>query len=646
MQLKYQYDCTPKNYPNIAKEMNFMFQESLKKLLILTAGSAACLASSSHAFALASYVDTLTESKTCAAAWTWQEYLPATYANEPNNCETVEQTVLDENGELQLTISQETKEFVIGTTKQGISIESAVKSTLDQNFHRSLKTYPEITNPQFLTPESRFYDKVTTTILYPPEAILAPYGVKTGEGECRRYAVPVSIVIGPPGTPLPPSEPAQCLDSYIHVDVYGVYKKLKYTLPTKKIMVKKDEFCSDTKSVVKSPSRSSIGKSDPFMTLDQVKDPSYESVDGKSIPGAERFNIVCPHGISYDTPSKQSQYALNWLRVRENNIDVNDQDIQGTIKYLKALTLEKTNELSEFQLSSILQLHKKYPSLAFGGQETDDNAIETSPEDVKANRDVWAQIEKKLEAAPKQAVSLLDLRNKVESGAIQIHNASTSTAYVGKAMKFPEVYYTFSSFGYTTSYSFLEDGSITFSTRGGSLNHSKGSETHAQTVNEIKQKLQSHASEEAATQNPLVKQIIEMLTKYLNDEKVAAVPKTEQSFQKLATTMGSKYVNLYSGFQSMATLSYDATQSTVTYTYHNRISSRNLVFDAKGRITESWSADGAAQTTYEPGQAKHTEIANQVLLDVNNWKLNRTDLTPELIQVYDDLLVYLNTTVN
>ncbi|HET9240595.1 MAG TPA: hypothetical protein VFO10_25245 [Oligoflexus sp.] len=593
-----------------------MLQDALKKLLILTAGSAACLASTSRAFALTSYVDMLTESKTCAAAWTWQEYLPAKIVNEPNMCETVEQTVLNEDGELQLTISQETEEFVIASTEKALTIESAVQATIEQNFHRSRTTYPEITNPQFLTAESRFYDKVRTPLLYPPEAIMPVYGKKTGDGECRMWKVSVN------GT--------TCEANYIRVEIYGVYKKLKYTLP-----IKKDLLC---------PSRSSIGKSDPFVTLDQVKDLSYESIDGKSIPGAERFNIVCPHGVSYDTPSKQAQYALNWLRVRENNIDLNDQDIQGTIKYLKALALEKTSELSEFQLSSILELHKKYPALAFGGQETDDNAVETSPEDVKTNRELWAQIEKKLVAAPKPAVSLRDLRDKVEAGSVQIHSGSTSSVYVGKSMNFPEVYYNSSSFGYVTSYIFQDDGSIVASTRGGSVTHSKGSQTHTEIVTKIKESLQSYTAEDLASQNPAVKELIGMLVKYLNDEKAAPAPKSEQSFQKLAATVGSQSVNLYTGFQSMTTLSYDASQSAVTYSYQNRISARNLVFDAKGRITESWSAGGGAQT-YEPGQPKHTEIANQVLTDVGNWKLNRTDLTPELIEVYDNLLAYLNTVV-
>lgn len=607
-----------------------MLRDSLKKILILAAGSAACLASTSRAIALTNYVDILTESKTCAAAWTWQEYLPATYVNEPNNCEMVEQTVINEDGELQLVISQETEEFVIAITPKALTIESAVQQTIEQNFHRSRTTYPEITNSQFLTRESRFYEKVRIPLLYPPEAIMPVYGKKTGDGECRMWKVG--------------DGPTTCEAKYIGVEIYGVYKKLKYTLPTKKIMVKKDQFCSDTKSVEKSPSRSSIGMSEPFATLDQVKDPSYASVDGKSIPGAERFNIVCPHGVSYDTASKQAQYALNWLRVRENNIDLNNQDIQGTIKYLKALALEKTSELSEFQLSSILELHKKYSGLAFGGQETDDNAVETSPEDVETNRELWAQIEAKLVAAPKPAVSLRDLRDKVEAGSVQIHSGSASSVYVGKSMNFPEVYYNASSFGYVTSYNFQEDGSIVASTRGGSITHSKGSQTHTEIVNKIKESLQSYASEDLATQNPAVKEIISMLVKYLNDEKAEAAPKTEQSFQKLAATVGSKYVNLYSGFQSTTSLSYDATQSTVTYSYQNRISSRNIVLDAKGRITESWSNGGGAQT-YEPGQPKHTEIANQVLSDVNNWKLNRTDLTPELIEVYDSLLAYLNSAV-
>jgi hypothetical protein len=503
-----------------------MFLESLKKLFILTAGTTACLASTSRAFALTKYVDMLTESKTCAAAWTWQEYLPATYVNEPNNCEMVEQTVLNEDGELQLVISQEAEEFVIASADKALTIESAVQSTIEQNFHRSRTTYPEITNPQFLTRESRFYEKVSNPILYPPEAIMPVYGKKIGDGECSRWRLS--------------SAGTTCEANYIRVEIYGVYKKIKYTLPTKKIMVKKDEFCPDTKSLEKSPSRSSIGKSEPFTTLDQVKDTSYESVDGKSIPGAVRFNIVCPHGLSNDTPSKQAQYALDWLRVRENNIDLSNQDIQSIIKYLKALALEKTSELSEFQLTSILQLHKKYPALAFGGQETVDNAVETSPEDVTANRDLWAQIEKKLVAAPKPAVSLRDLRDKVENGSVQIHNGSNSTAYVSRSMNFPEVDYSSSNFGFTTLYTFKEDGDIVSSTRRGPITHSKGSEIHTDIVNKIKESLQSYAVEDLATQNPAVKQLIDMLLKYLNDENVAADvryswPQVAQDFKALVS---------------------------------------------------------------------------------------------------------------
>jgi hypothetical protein len=607
-----------------------MISIPMKKLFLLAAGSAAWLSSTSKGLAFSSYVDSLTESKTCAAAWTWQEYLAATFVTEPNNCEMVEQTVLDENGELQLTISQETEEFVIATSKNAKSIESAVTKTLEMNFHRNKETYPEVTNPQFLDVNSRFYQKVMTPILYPPEAILPAYGKDMGDGECAVY----EVHLGP--------NPSRCKSYSVNVDIYGVYRKLKYTLPTKKVLVKKDAFCSDSKSVEKSPARYSMGRSDIFMTLDQVKDSSYESIGEKSIQGAERYNIVCPHGVTYDTPSKQAQFALNWLKIREQGLDLSNQDVQAVIKYLKALALEKASELTDFQLSRILELHKKFPAVAFGGQETDDNAAETSPEDALSNRALWAALEKKMEATPKLVVALNDLRSQVENNAIQIHKGDASTGTVGKGMNFPEVYYTYSSFGYTTSYLFLEDGSITVSTRGGSLTHAKGSTDHAETVAKIKQNLQAHAAEDLAAQDPSAKRLIDMLFKYLNEEKVAVEPQLVQDFKKLSATLSSKSMTLYSSPQSYTNLSFDANRSEITFNYQGRFAARSLIFTSKGLVTESWGR-GSAPQSYEPGQDKHTEIANQVLADINNWRLNRTDLTPELIQVYDDFIAYLES---
>jgi hypothetical protein len=88
---------------------------------------------------------------------------------------------------------------------------------------------------------------------------------------------------------------------------------------------------------------------------------------------------------------------MDWLRKQPQPLDVNNDSVAATIRYLKALALEKSEQLNSDLIRSILKLHKDYPQLAFGGQETLDTAVETAVDDIEANRRKWQDLEKKLD---------------------------------------------------------------------------------------------------------------------------------------------------------------------------------------------------------------------------------------------------------
>jgi len=344
------------------------------------------------------WVDLLTTDKICAASWTWDETIPASFETVTKTCEKRSLTVLDMDAPPSRSVAPGVSEVLIGEGTANIetrdlqearrrAVELVVAEYVKQNLDKNIYKEPTITNPSYLDSNYPYSWQITGNQKVPDDAILPPKGIAKEGWSCSNGLVGI--------TGRGPLQPSDCGKIKIEVEVYGQYRPISYTLPTKQIQEKVDSSCQESEYKY-IPPKTVIGVSDVFMSLADVSSETYQSIQGNSLPSAVKSGFKCPHGIQFPEPRSQAFHAMDWLRAQNKPLDGRNESIAATVRYLKALALEKSAALNVDQLRYIVQLHKDFPELAFGGQETVDTAVETSAEDLIVNRKKWQDLEKKL----------------------------------------------------------------------------------------------------------------------------------------------------------------------------------------------------------------------------------------------------------
>ncbi|WP_141733558.1 hypothetical protein [Oligoflexus tunisiensis] len=350
------------------------------------------------------WVDFLSQSKICAANWTWTEIRPSTTETITNNCEKRTVTVLDRDAPPSRGLSPVIAEVLIGSGQANVetpdlqearrrAVELVVAEYVKQGYDKNIYKEPGLINPSYLDASYAYYGQLVGSQKVPDDAILPPKGIAKEGWSCG------TGVVGVTGRPLQPSD---CGKIRIEVDVFGQYHPVTYTLPTKQIQENVNPSCQETE-IKHHPAKMETGMSDIFMSLTDVSDATYASIKGNSMTGAVKSRFECPHGIHLDEPRTQLLHALDWIRKQPQPLDASSESVAATIRYLKALALEKAEALTPDHLRSVLQLHKDFPQLAFAGQETLDTAVETAAEDILANRKKWEEIEKKYGGTPQNS---------------------------------------------------------------------------------------------------------------------------------------------------------------------------------------------------------------------------------------------------
>jgi hypothetical protein len=363
--------------------------------------TATLISSAAPAQGAQQWIDLLTQDKICAANWTWKETTSGSWETVTKNCEKRTVTVLDKNLPPIRSVAPGVSEVLIGTGTAKVeakdlqearrrAIELVVAEYVKQNLDKNIYKEPTVANPSYLDSSYSHYGQLVGNQKVPDDAILPPKGIAKEGWSCSNGVVGITGL----GRPF---EPRDCKAKIvIDVEVYGQYHPITYTLPTKQIQEKVDPSCQETENNY-IPGKTEIGMSDVFMSLADVSAETYTSIKGNSLQGAAKSKFECPHGIHYDEVKFQAIHAMDWLRKQPQPLDVNNDSVAATIRYLKALALEKSEQLNSDLIRSILKLHKDYPQLAFGGQETLDTAVETAVDDIEANRRKWQDLEKKLD---------------------------------------------------------------------------------------------------------------------------------------------------------------------------------------------------------------------------------------------------------
>lgn len=377
---------------SISSQLKFSF-----RLLCLTAGVS--LTSSSPSLAFGGMVDFLSTQKICPAAWTWREKVPQRKVPNPNGtvCEKAVKVIPDTFAPPVRTLSPDVTEVLVATAEISIDIspdyqdverkvvEQVIAQTIKDGTHKLIYDTPTISNPEYLASNYEYYGKVSDRQLVPSDTVLSPRAVIRGKFECTVYQL---------GADHPYFR--DCIKPRYFVDVFGSYRKVVYTLPTKRLEYSVDPSCVE---FIYLPEENSIGRSDPYESFKNVTNPKYKPVDGVFVEGASRSEFVCPAGVQAAGASNQATAALNWLSLKEGPLDGADPDVEASIRYLKALALEKEGQLTLDQLRSIFRLHQQFPKIAFAGQESHAEAVETSPESIEEVRGRWLAIEEKLAAS-------------------------------------------------------------------------------------------------------------------------------------------------------------------------------------------------------------------------------------------------------
>ncbi len=486
---------------------------------------ATALGLSAPAFAIGSYVDFHTQSQSCPAAWTWSESTRSSGKYVPNNCAMKdailvvnEEPLKNPNGaeviyklaEYQVGIlaSPDDHRYAIIRAKE-IAMDTFKKSGAGEHVF----TVPEIVNKEYLTPSYLYYDSLNKQVEILPEQIKEVEAVVTTPNAC------VNCQVG----------------SY-DVAIYFHFKQILYTIPTRPGKVKVDNSCPDEVWQEVEETRYGKGRSAPMVTLAEVSDPSYVSVDGNSLPGATHDSIWCPNGLNaFGTPNPEGQVnnTLSWLYEQGSNLDVGSKDVQAMIKYLMSLALEKTSELTNTQLSRILALHKLYPQLAFPDEETEANAVETSAAGITQARAQWALIEKRLIALPNSSdtTTLSDINTRIgNSDVILFRREPTTDARLSYSSFRQALAYIVSDSTQEILTFFREDGSILVSSRDGQTVYKPGSAERASLVEKIKSDLTFYKQGPQATADAKVLKTIDLFYKYLNPPaQVGEITPAEQA---------------------------------------------------------------------------------------------------------------------
>jgi len=354
-------------------------------------------------FAIGNWVDLLNSERVCPGRWHWEEI-----KTEAQVCALHDVEVIDRIKPPELTLG-ETYESLIGSGSVRVeaktlaearerAIELVVNKYIEEGIHKTFTALPQISNSDFLTSDYAYYNLVTTSQPLPPDAILRPRATAKEGWTCYKgnsvYAG--NVTLGPPGSVSQPTPITvdQCTTVKIEVDVFGVYKNVTYTLPLKTEKRQVDLNCHEIPIELARVQ----GLSEPFVAYRDVVQPSYKSILGNSVSQYKNY-LICPQGLEEWQISSQAALSTFWLNNQPKPLDINDVDNSATVKYIKALALEKTAVMSPDFLKLAFELHKKYPEIAFGGQETVDNAVETSADDATDAKNRWSQIETSLKGS-------------------------------------------------------------------------------------------------------------------------------------------------------------------------------------------------------------------------------------------------------
>ncbi len=323
-------------------------------------------------------------------------------------------------------------------------------------------------------------------------------------------------------------------------------------------------------------------------------------------------------------------------------MDLSSVDTQMTIRYLNALALEKSSELTVAQLTKVLALHKAYPAFAFSEEETETNATDTTPESVIENRQAWADIEKRLSSGSRPAVSLEDLRKELESTRISFSNGEQGiSAGLSKAFTYPEISYDYSNFGNGTIYTFDVSGNIRNSSKSGVFTYAPGSADYKEALEKILSDVSSFATRSEVTSNPNNVRIVEKFLKFLRGEQLPAAS-AKVSLEDLNSVVALESIKIFDSNQGDRVRVRAGTSfPSVVYEYTWSGKQTLYTFNGDGSLAEFGPG---GEFIHAKDSEKMKEKINQFTADLQSYKsLPVAVENPRSQKVIDALLGYLDT---
>lgn len=607
-------------------------------LVSMNAGSIAAFAQTSQ-----SWVDFLSRDKICAGHWSWVETIAGKEEIIKKTCEKRTVTVLDANGAPVRGLASGVAEVFIGEGSANIqtndledarrrAIELVLAEYVKKGFDKNIYQVPAIANPSLLNGSYLYYSQVVGNQKIPFDAILAPRGVAREGWKCAPGG-PVGVT----GRDLLPSD---CGKINITVEVYGRYYPVTYTLPTTQVEEQVDPFCSETEYRY-TPEQRVIGSSEPFLTLAEVSKDSYLSIDGRSLKGASKSAFTCPHGIHLSEYKTQADYALAWLNQQKKPYDATDESMAATIRYLKALALEKGELLAADQLGAILRLQEQFPDLAFGGQETLENALETSPEELLVNRAKWEGLKQGLAGAKSDAIKAgTRLLEKLSIEPLRMSDSFTATSVsaegseliVSSISRSSSAIYRINAINgtITSVITPLRQSTVTTQT-------SKADRAYGELILSLLDMISSVRSQGPSG---------EELFQYIKSLSLSASPRLESAAFQLVNRLGSELT-----FKASPSLEFYSTglfklilgnQGVISLSYSSRSGFMNVDFfiDRDIRLERN----GSGQKVYlSPLSAEYKSFLDELIrLTESESKAALAAGPAEIVPYFNDLLEYLN----